>query len=275
MLEERKQTDVVTVNDEVEDFDDVGKFLNKINGIPCIGEVSVPERIHEKMQYYVRELEIEKKQEKLSEEEKELLLLGQIYRRKRKMRKYWVLAATLVLVLAFGITSMGGPKKLFETFERAIKGRDQSVVNSKDIVRFEEIEEEEKVYQLIEDEYGFSPVRFQYLPEKVAFLNAKMGNEIQRIDISYGIKDEVEVVYFIRPNYREGSLVRDIEDLVINEYLLDVEEVSIKVKQYKVEGVEKSRWIAEFTYQEVQYALLMMDMEKTEVENILNNLKFL
>lgn len=275
MLDKRKQTDKDTIDDEVEDFNDAGEFLDKINGISYIEEASAPEQIHGKMLYYVRGLEVEKKQEKLSEEEKELLRLGQIYRRKRKMRKYWVLAATYVLVLAFGITSMGGPKKMFETFERIVMGRDQSGIDSEDIVEFEEVSEEEKVYQLIEEEYGIVPVRMRYLPTEVEFLNAKMGNEIQRIDISYGIVDEVEVVYFIRPNYRDSSLGMDIEDRIVCEYVMNLENISIVVKEYEVERIENSRWLAEFEYEEVQYHIMAMDMEQPEFEMILENLKFL
>lgn len=210
-----------------------------------------------------------------SEEDKELIRLGKIYRKRKKLHRYLVAAAAIVGVLAFGITSMGGPKKVFEKFERNVLGREQSGIDSDDNTKFVETIDEEEVYQEIEDKYGFTPVKPVYRPEGVVLLDTTIGDEIQGIHMNYGIGDEVSLSYFIRPNYREGSYGTDMEDEVIDEYYLENGELSINVKQYRLEDGNGKRWSAEFSYNDVNYFLVAMDMEKQEFEKILKNLYFL
>lgn len=210
-----------------------------------------------------------------SEEDKELIRLGKIYRKRKKLHRYLVAAAAIVGVLAFGITSMGGPKKVFEKFERNVLGREQNGIDSDDNTKFVETIDEEEVYQEIEDKYGFTPVKPVYRPEGVVLLGTTIGDEIQGIHMNYGIGDEVSLSYFIRPNYREGSYGTDMEDEVIDEYYLENGELSINVKQYRLEDGNVKRWSAEFSYNDVNYFLVAMDMEKQEFEKILKNLFFL
>ena len=58
--------------------------------------------------------EKEPEAEKLTAEEKELIHLGRIYKKRKRLQKYVVLAAVLILAMAFGMTSIGGPEKIFE-----------------------------------------------------------------------------------------------------------------------------------------------------------------
>ena len=115
-----------------------------------------------------------------SAEDKELIRLGRIYKKRKKLHRYLVAVAAIVCVLAFGITSMGGPKKVFEKFNWTLAGREQTNVDSDndDVVQMSDVKEDE-VYQEIEDRYGFTPVKPLYRPEGVILLESTIGDEIQ------------------------------------------------------------------------------------------------
>ena len=213
--------------------------------------------------------------ERFSAEERELMRLGKLYKKKRKMRKYFVLAAAVVCALAFGVTSMGGPERVFEKVNWKLAGREQTNVDSDSdkILEASSVKEEE-AYQQIEEEFGFYPVKLEHLPEEVEFLEAQMSEEIQGVNLIYGKNEKVVISCFIRPNYRTGSFGTDMEDDVINEYDIQNDNVSITIKQYSVDEANNNRWSGEFAYHDVHYFIVATDMGKEEFEKILKNLYF-
>lgn len=264
--------------EEKEMVDEIESYMKEVDSEPDVAESPLPPELQAKIhqQIETRALAREKaERERMSQEERELIRLGKIYRKRRKARKYVVLAAALVAVLALGITSIGGPEKIVEKVNWMLAGREQTNVDSDDdgIVQLEGVEEEE-VYQQIEDKFGFAPVKPLYLPEQTGFLGAKMGDEIQGITITYGKDGNAKVIYFISPNYRSGSLGTDIEDEVVDEYELQSGSEKIIVKQYYLEEEKNNRWTGEFSYQNVYYLFVGMDVEKQEFEKILKNLFF-
>lgn len=263
--------------EEKEMVDEIESYMKEVDSQPDVAESPLPPELQAKIhrQIETRALAREKtERERMSQEERELIRLGKIYRKRRKARKYVVLAAALVAVLALGITSIGGPEKVFETFERKVLGRERTGVDTDDSNKFVETVSEEEVYQQIEDKFGFWAVRMLYLPEEVEFLKAKIGDEIQGVNIIYGKDGNAKVIYFIRPNYRDGSLGKDIEETDMDEYSMDVDEVHIIIKMHYVEESEEERWLAEFKYQNVQYFLQGIDISKAEFEKIIKNLYF-
>lgn len=208
-----------------------------------------------------------------SEEDKELIRLGKIYRKRKKLHRYLVAAAAIVGVLAFGITSMGGPKKVFEKFERNVLGREQIGIDSNDDTKFVDTVNEEEVYQQIEDEFGFYPVKPIYRPEGVEFLEASVGDEIQGIHLIYGVDKDVNISYHIRPNYRDSSWGKDIEDELLKEEYMTISDVDICLKQYQVDETIE-RWLVGFEYNNVSYSMMINGIEETEIEKIVENLFF-
>ena len=226
----------------------------------------------EKMGAKAEEMASEK--ERFSAEERELMRLGKVYRKKRKLRKYYVLVAAVICALAFGITSMGGPERIFEKFNWTLAGREQTNIDSdEDVEQISEVKEEE-AYDAIESKFGFYPVKPNYKSEGIELLEMKIGEEIQGINLIYGKDDKVSFTYFIRPDYRTSSFGTDIEDDVVNKYNIQNDDVSITVKQYSVDGVDSNRWSGEFCYQDVHYFIVANDMKQEEFEKILKNLYF-
>lgn len=258
---------------ENELMEDVARIMEEINHDPELKDILAPEDAHENIWNAIRAKEAEGTEEVLSDENKELIRLGKTYKRRYRSRKYLVLAAAMVLALAFGITSVGGPEKLFETFKRDMLGREQEQINSGEDIKPVENLDEEQVYEEIEETFGFLPVKIDYRPVGVEFQEATIGDEVQGIQMVYGREDAVNIFYLIRPNYRESSLGMDVEDQLLEEYEEVFDGVILYIKKYQVEETAY-RWVVQFEYQEVWYSLMLIDMEEAEVNKIIKNLHF-
>ncbi len=250
-------------------------FMQEVYDDPDVANATVPPTLHKNVfeEIQVRkEEQAGKAREMLCDEDKELLRLGRIYRRRRRTRKYLVLAAAMVCVVAFGITSVGDSEKIFGNMSWMIGGREQQSVDSEDIEPVGSVTEEE-IYEQIEDEFGFYPVKLDYLPEGVEFLEADISEELQRIYMLYVDKEGVAISYIIRPNYRESSWGKDIEDELVEESEMMVNEVKIYLKKYRVTD-SMERWLIGFEYKNTSYSIMLMNSNQKDVEEVINGLYF-
>lgn len=264
------------ISEELRMIEEENRFMEKINSDPEIANLTIPDEAYENLSREIRAYEnakAELEREMLSDEHMELLRLGTLYKKRRRWNKYIVLAAVLVLVMSLGITSMGGAEKIFEVFKRNILDREQVQVNSEGSVKPVEELNEEQAYEKIEDKFGFYPVKFIYLPEEISFLEAEIDEMIPRIYMLYGENQDVKISYIIRPNYKEGSWSKDIEDELLEEYEKEFEHTTVYVKKYLIEN-ETVRWIIRFEYKGVNYSMYIFDEEKTEIEKIIEGLYF-
>lgn len=252
------------------------EMIRIIDSDPTLEDVKCPEVVHDRLFEQIRLYEEEKAQEarnRLSYEDKELLRLGKVCRSRRKWNRYVVLAAALVAVLAIGTVSMGEKENIFSVFSRVFSGEEQVIVDSEGIEPITYIDESE-AYAKIEEEYGFVPVRLAYLPYNVEFVEAVLGNEIQGINIVYGNADQADIIYVIRPNFRASSFGTDIEDKKMQEYQMNVKDITVLLTEYLIEDSGENRWSVQFEYQDVQYLLRITNMEQEEVEKIVKDLGF-
>lgn len=272
-------------DEELKMMAEMESLIAEMNQHPEVMNEPLPENLHKELWRDIREYKEEQAEAvsakpepevaRLTDEEKELIQLGKIYKRKKKNKKFYVLIAAIIGAMTFGITSMGGPEKVFERFARLVPGRDQTRVNSNsDDIELVESVSEEEIYQQIEDEYGFLPVRMMYLPEGIEYLNGEIYKNLQEIQMIYGKQNTAKITYLIRLNYREGSVGKDIEDRLLEEYILAVNGIEIVVKRYVYEKTGEERWNAEFMTDNVQYSILGIDFSKHEFEEILKNLYF-
>lgn len=223
----------------------------------------------------------------LSEEDQEALRLGRemlknqseekkIYtmrRKKRNIRRIVALAAVLILVMAVGITSFGGPERMLQFMKSSVGGRQVSKVNSSDKNKIIEEEDEEKAYEKIEKEFGIAPVRLWWYPENMEFENMILDTDIQVAEVDYLYKDK-KIEYFVSASYGEVSWGYDNEDKKIDYYCEQVKSTDIEVTEYETPETERNRYVAEFEYKKLHYCL-SGELTKEEIENILKNLYFL
>ena len=218
---------------------------------------------------------------KLSEEDQEALRLGRemlknqseekkIYtmrRKKRNIRRIVALAAVLILVMAVGMTSFGGPERMLQFVKSSVGGRQVSKVNSSDKNKIIEEEDEELAYEKIADEFGIEPVRIIWRPTNMKFKKI----QVAELDFQYNGK---KVEYFVSASYGEVSWGYDNEDKKIEQYhCKQVKIADIEVTGYETPETERNRYVAEFEYKKLYYSL-SGELTKEEIENILKNLHF-
>lgn len=223
----------------------------------------------------------------LSEEDQEALRLGRemlknqseekkIYtmrRKKRNIRRIVALAAVLILVMAVGMTSFGGPERMLQLVKSSVGDRQVSKVNSSDKNKIIEEEDEELAYEKIADEFGIEPVRIIWRPTNMKFKKMELDPEIQvaELDFQYNGK---KVEYFVSASYGEVSWGYDNEDKKIEQYhCKQVKIADIEVTGYETPETERNRYVAEFEYKKLYYSL-SGELTKEEIENILKNLHF-
>lgn len=224
---------------------------------------------------------------KLSEEDREALRLGRemlknqseekkiytIRRKKRNIRKIVALAAVLILVMAVGMTSFGGPERMLQFMKSSVGGREVSQVDSSDKNKIIEEEDEEKAYEKIADEFGIEPVRIIWRPTNMKFKKMELDPEIQVAELDFQY-NEKKVEYFVSASYGEVSWGYGNEDKKIEQYHCEqVKIADIEVTGYETPETERNRYVAEFEYKKLYYSL-SGELTKEEMENILKNLHF-
>lgn len=223
---------------------------------------------------------------KLSEEDQEALRLGRemlknqseekkiytIRRKKRNIRRIVALAAVLILVMAVGMTSFGGPERMLQFMKSSVGGRKVSQVDSSDKNKIIEEEDEELAYEKLADEFGIDPVRLIWRPKGMKFEKMILDTDIQVAEVDYLYKSK-RIEYFISASYGEVSWGYDNEDKKINCYYEQVGKADIEVTEYETPETERNRYVAEFEYKKMHYCF-SGEMKKEEIENILKNLYF-
>lgn len=258
------------MNKEMQEIDGI---LDKMNSDPKTKDINAPDELHEKLIAQIREKEAEK--ERLSEDEKELIHLGKVYRKRRKWNKVLVLVAALVCAGAIGVTSMGGPDKVIQKVSWMIGDRKQTNIDTDD----ERVEEQDDVteaeaYAQIEEKFRISPVKLYYLPEGIEFESISSADGAQNVCMCYSGWNKATITYTVFPNYRTGSIGRDVEDTLIDEYDKVVQDNTINIKEYLIEESQTRRYKISYEYQNVFYFLEINNVEDTEVEKIVENLFF-
>lgn len=260
-------------NEMEKEMQEIDAILEEMNQDPNMRDVVAPEEIHEKL---FEQIHKGQEEERLSEDEKELIRLGMVYKKTRKWAKVLVPLVAIVGAMVVSVTCMGGPTKVVEKVKGMLESRERINTDGEDGDRVDEIEvsSETAAYQKIEDEFGFYPVRLDYLPDGIEFDEMEILDNAQNIYIGYEGKNKETLIYSIYPNYRTGSIGRDVEDDVIDEYEKVVRDTTINIKKYLVEENQSNRYKASFEYKNVFYFLDINYIDSQEVEKIIENLYF-
>ena len=224
----------------------------------------------------------------LSEEDQEAFRLGRemlknqseekkIYtmrRKKRNIRRIVALAAVLILVMAVGMTSFGGPERMLQFMKSSVGGRKVSKVNSSDKNKIIEEEDEEKAYEKIAEEFGIEHVKLMWRPNGMEFIKMELDTDIQVAELDYQYNKK-RIEFFVSASYGEVAWGADNEDKKVEHYYYNqVKEANIEVTGYETPETGRNRYVAELEYNKVYYCL-SGEMKKEEMENILKNLYFL
>lgn len=253
------------------------EIMEEVNSDPNVKDVVAPESIRTKLFQQIREYEESQAAQERTEEEEELIRLGKVYRKKKKRKWTKVLGAVAIMAIlgAFvGVTAMGGPEKVFEKIRWTIAGKEQENIDTdSDKVRMPDVVGEDEAYEMINEAFGFYPVKLIYLPEGVEYKQASVEKALQMAQIIYG-KEDLILSYMIQPSNRTGSWGTGIEDAFMEEETKRVSDVPITIKQYVVEENQVERWQILFEWQDAQYCLETSGLGKEEIVKIVDNLCF-
>lgn len=254
-------------------------IMEEVDSDPSLKDVVAPDEIYDSLMQQIHEYEKEQanKNSQASEEEQELIRLGKLYKKKRSRRKYYVLLIAGVVVLAYGITSIGGGKKVFSEMKRMLGDKTQTVVNTqeKEGRLVDEMASEEDAYLQIEEELGIYPVKMYYMPEGMSFVEAVVLEESQSARLYYENEaEEKSIRVRVVAKNREGSISSDIEDVLLHEYDKEINGTILNIKEYQTEGNNTKRWSISFVHNDAHYSFMIMGIEEEEMNKIIENLYF-
>lgn len=248
------------------------------------------DRIKEELRKKRAEREKEKLYAKLPEEDRRALELGReilkkqeaekvktsedkvVYIRKPK-KMYLALAAVVVLVLAMGVTSVGGPKRVVEM----MKG----FVGEREIVQIDTTEEnyivgddrEEEAYQKLREVFGVEPVRIFHQLDKMEFVLSEIDEDLQTAFLMYDYQGET-INYYISSHHTDSSWGIDTEDKVIKEYHVDHEEKGkLTVIECESEPSKIKSCSVKYTHDGLEYYLTGA-INRSDFEDLVRSLKF-
>lgn len=252
------------------------EIMKEVENDPNAADLRAPDEIRDKLFSQIEDYkkEMAEKEMERKQEEKELIRLGRIYKKKQQRKKYTVAAAVMVSTLAIGITSIGGAKKAMKNFHWTMGGREEMTLNSdsKDVTQAK-VSEEEEAYQNIRDTFGFEPARMYYLPEKMNFQEMVMFEEMKNVQMIYS-DGKASLLYQVNTNYRETSIGIDVEDRLKEESVQQVGDVKVEIKTYEVEKKAYPKMTASFEYRDIYYFLVGNGVKEQEFTKIIKNLHF-
>ena len=198
------------------------------------------------------------------------------YRHNPLFRRRMMVAAAILMiaVVATSVTAVGSKSYLKEIIEKFAGEEEQaSVINVEDMdIHSSNSADETQIYREIEKEFGIQVVRIKYKPEDMLLQKYSIDSAQKRAQVFYEYQGEV-VWYSIYLNAEDSSLGQKETDEIVDEFTVENGKKEIRVTEYRVNGYEKHRFVAEFEDYGVHYQLRGI-VSKEEFEKILKNLKF-
>ena len=123
----------------------------------------------------------------------------------RKKRAVFVVAATMVLVLGIGMTSLGGRPYWLKVADLMLGNENTVKVNTEGEDRLETTKVDEKeAYEQIKEELGIEPVQLQYMPAGMEFYDSVIEKGLGTATLYYTYRGKV-IQYEMYLQYTNGS----------------------------------------------------------------------
>ena len=270
-MEEKKDEEKFLSREEI--LRQAEMIEKEIENDESLKDVPFPEDLDRKVMEKIRLYEESRKKE---ESEAESENKDNLVRIKKKRPGVFLLVAVIaVLVFAFGINSVGSmpfftKKSEYEVGDRDVEMLDTNKETNKDIE--ENLWDEEKVFQEIEDTFGIAPVRFGYVPEHMVFETSFIEKDINGANLIYK-EGENTLEYQMMFDYNEAVIGYDIDEENLDEYQKNISGVLIKITNSIADG-GKIQNKAQFTYNNVHYVINAV-MDEKEFDRIIENLIFM
>ena len=191
----------------------------------------------------------------------------------RKKRAVFVVAATMVLVLGIGMTSLGGRPYWLKVADLMLGNENTVKVNTEGEDRLETTKVDEKeAYEQIKEELGIEPVQLQYMPAEMEFDRCVIEKELGTAKLLYLYQEQI-LEYEICYQYSDVARSISTEDNLLQSYKKEKDGVEISIREFQVESIEQSMYSVTFERQNVLYRLRGI-INREEMEKIVENLFF-
>ena len=228
----------------------------------------------------IKQAEKEELYRRLSEEDRRALELGRkamqeeeerkIKRRRKPWKLYFAVAALVAAICGVSANAFGVQERMVTMMKSLVGDREIEQVDSSDENLVIVEEDEEEAYQKVKDDFGIEPVKIFDRPEGMKFLRIVMDAEFQSAEFFYELEGNT-IIYLINSSYSNSSYGIDVEDEIIDHYIVETKACSIEVKEYSTLDNGENRYSAQYTYRGLEY-FLVGTMKKEQFEEIINNL---
>lgn len=275
----------ISIEDLLREAEEIDRVIAEADMEPM--PLEIKEEIKGNLMKKIDEYEKEKLYANLSEEDRKALEVGRkvleskkhfdkdnmVVYRKKKIRMFHVLAAVLILVLAMGVTSMGGPEKVIEKVRVAIGTREVVRVDTEEENYVVENESEEIAYQEMKEMFGVDPVRPTQWPKGAVFEISYLEEDMQTATLIYEYEGE-NIYYYVSSHYFDSSWGIDNEDKVTGEYYIEQpEKGNVLIREYETIETKTKSYSIQFAHNGLEYYLMGV-MNKSDFEILVKNLKF-
>ena len=191
----------------------------------------------------------------------------------RKKRAVFVVAATMVLVLGIGMTSLGGRPYWLKVADLVLGNENTVTVDTEgeDRILTTDVSEKE-AYEQIKEELGIEPVQLQYMPAGMEFDRCVIEKELGTAKLLYLYQEQI-LEYEICYQYSDVARSISTEDNLLQSYKKEKDGVEISIREFQVESIEQSMYSFTFERQDVLYRLRGI-INREEMEKIVENLFF-
>lgn len=208
-----------------------------------------------------------------AEEEKKAKKARKRFHFPRKKRAVFVVAATMVLVLGIGMTSLGGRPYWLKVADLVLGNENTVTVDTEgeDRILTTDVSEKE-AYEQIKEELGIEPVQLQYMPAGMEFDRCVIEKELGTAKLLYLYQEQI-LEYEICYQYSDVARSISTEDNLLQSYKKEKDGVEISIREFQVESIEQSMYSVTFERQDVLYRLRGI-INREEMEKIVENLFF-
>lgn len=191
----------------------------------------------------------------------------------KKKRAVFVVAATMVLVLGIGMTSLGGRPYWLKVADLVLGNENTVTVDTEgeDRILTTDVSEKE-AYEQIKEELGIEPVQLQYMPAGMEFDRCVIEKELGTAKLLYLYQEQI-LEYEICYQYSDVARSISTEDNLLQSYKKEKDGVEISIREFQVESIEQSMYSVTFERQDVLYRLRGI-INREEMEKIVENLFF-
>lgn len=258
-VQKMKKPEKLSLNDEINrEAEQIEKEVMETEGLD---DIKVSEDMETSLFNKIQEYEYDKRMKKTV--------------RRRKKRKYVIVALAAVLVLAFGSMMTGvGSKSYWKVLWDDLNGDERATgidVENMDSQETEDIDEM-GCFREISKSLGVSIVKLGYKPMGMVLNRYTLDNEQRIAYLFYQYNGEI-IRYTIYMNDTDSSFGQKDLDKLLNGYKIQNSDTEIGVEEYQIDNSERRRYIAEFEYMDVQYQLAGV-MDRDDFDEILKNLVF-